>query len=134
MAINGLFDFGGLYNNYRTVDIPRVDMETVRAQDEKKSQVNDIENLAAVSAPAVTEPRIPDNRSRMANLDDISLNFNAGDDYSYIGSESDLGGLDMEKAISDMRKDKMLEDYQYFVGSAEGASNVNNDGMVFLKY
>lgn len=131
MAINGLFDFGGLYNNYRTVDIPRVDVETVKAQDEKKS-MDEMAESQALSTPVYESTPVNDNRSRIANLDDISLNFNTGDDYSYIGSESSLGSLDMEKAISDMRKDKMLEDYQYFVGSQE-VNNVNSDGMVFLK-
>ena len=133
MAINGLLDFGGLYNNYRPVQIPQVDVNAVKAQDEAK--LRDEEAAAtAVSAP-VAQTETVDNRSRMANLEDISLNFNSGDNYSYIGSESDVASLDMDKLISDMRKDKMLEDYQYFVGSTQlSAQAANDDGMVFLKY
>lgn len=134
MAINGLSEYGGLYNNYKVVDIPKVDIETVKKQDEALASV---QANPQVSAPIDTsEAPKADNRSRMADLDDISINFNKNDDYSYLGSESDINGLDMQKAISDMRKDKILEDYQYFVGSSQDVLNsVNNeDGKVFLKF
>ena len=131
MAINGLLDYGGLYSNYRPVQIPMVDVAEVAKQDEEA--LNKASENVAV-APAIETP-INDNRSRMADLDNISLNFKKGDDYSYIGSESDVATLDMEKLISDMKKDKVLEDYQYFVGSTNTQNTfADNDGAVFLKY
>lgn len=132
MAINGLGEFGGFYNNYRVVDIPKVEIDTVKKQDEALKAASE---MPVVDAPVVNKEPEVDNRSRMANLDDISLNFNAGDDYSYIGSESSLEDLDMQKAISDMRKDSILQDYQYFVGNSEDMMNSfnNEDGSVFLK-
>lgn len=130
MAINGLLDYGGLYSNYRPVQIPMVDVSEVAKQDENAIKAS--ENV--VVAPVLETP-VNDNRSRMADLDNISLNFNTGDDYSYIGSESDMATLDMEKLISDMKKDKVLEDYQYFVGSTNTQNTfADNDGAVFLKY
>ena len=130
MAINGLLDYGGLYSNYRPVQIPIVDVAEVAKQDEQALKAS--ENV--VAAPVLETP-VNDNRSRMADLDNISLNFNTGDDYSYIGSESDMATLDMEKLISDMKKDKVLEDYQYFVGSTNTQNTfADNDGAVFLKY
>lgn len=130
MAINGLLDYGGLYSNYRPIQIPMVDVSEVAKQDENAIKAS--ENV--VAAPVLETP-VNDNRSRMADLDNISLNFNTGDDYSYIGSESDMTTLDMEKLISDMKKDKVLEDYQYFVGSTNTQNTfADNDGAVFLKY
>ncbi len=130
MAINGLLDYGGLYSNYRPVQIPMVDVSEVAKQDENAIKAS--ENI--VAAPVLETP-VNDNRSRMADLDNISLNFNTGDDYSYIGSESDMATLDMEKLISDMKKDKVLEDYQYFVGSTNTQNTfADSDGAVFLKY
>ena len=52
-----------------------------------------------------------------APLDDISITFHKQDDFGYIGRDSDIHSLDVEKAISDMRKDQILQQYQYFVGS-----------------
>ncbi len=41
----------------------------------------------------------------------------------------------MQKAISDMRKDQVLQGYQYFVGSSYNLSEgqQTEDGIVFLK-
>ena len=135
MAINGLSEYGGLYNNYSVRDIPKVDIETVKQQDAaKKVELPAPELLPIEEKPQVQSPA--DNRSRIADLDNISLNFNTGDDYSYIGSDFEIGGLDMEKAISDMKKDKMLADYQYFVGSSSNLNEMfsGNDGKVFVKF
>lgn len=138
MAINLFSDYGGFYNNYKLNNIPKVDVETVKAQDEEKR----LQDLNVPQIPVVeeikAEPKV-DNRSRSADLENISLTFNKGDDFSYIGSEFEIGSLDMEQAISDMRKDKVLEDYQFFVGTSSEAGPVDaqalatDDGKVFLK-
>jgi len=39
--------------------------------------------------------------------------------YELKGSESSLMDLDMEKAISDMQKDQLIQQYQFFVGEAQ---------------
>lgn len=52
-----------------------------------------------------------------APLEDISITFHKQDDFGYIGRDSDIRSLDVEKAISDMRKDQILQQYQYFVES-----------------
>lgn len=138
MAIDAL-GYGGFYSSYRVTDIPSVDIDTVKKQDEAKANA-EAQGLVPVeeSQSSQVNEAAPseDHRSRSANLEDISLNFNTGDDYSYIGSDADLTGMDMQKAISDMRKDSILQDYQYFVGSAQDLQNTfaNDDGKVFLKY
>ena len=48
-------------------------------------------------------------------LENISLTFCKNDTYDYIGKDASLENLDMMSAISDMQKDKVLEQYQYFV-------------------
>ncbi|MCR4961965.1 MAG: hypothetical protein K6A74_10945 [Lachnospiraceae bacterium] len=138
MAINGI-GYGG-FANYRVTDIPSVDIETVKKQDEAKiaeqSGLRQEVESSPISTPVRDDLAVKeDTRSRSANLEDVSLSFNTGDDYSYIGSDSEIGNLDMQKAISDMRKDKILEDYQYFVGSAQDLQSqfANEDGQVFLK-
>lgn len=130
MAITGISQFGGLYNNYRVVDIPQVDVADVKAKEAEAA-------AASVEAPVapVAEPVKEDLRTKSADLENISLNFNANDDYSYIGMNFELDALDMEQAISDMKKDKILEDYQYFVGSSSNLNGVfeNEDGKVLVK-
>ena len=81
--------------------------------------------------------QIQDTRSRVADVENISLNFNTGDTYDYIGKDSDLSLLDVDQVLSDMKKDSVLDQYRYFVGDI---SNVNaakedlaGDGIVIMK-
>ena len=135
MAINLFSDYGGFCNSYKVTDIPKVDVETVKKQDELKAA----EALAIPELPkveVVPEEVKPDLRSKTADLDNISLTFNAGDDFSYLGSDFEIEKLDINRAISDMHKDKILEDYQYFVGT-QGDSDVTysgEDGKVVVKF
>ena len=73
--------------------------------------------------------------SRMANLDQVALTFNKEESFEYIGNDSSLDNLDMQKAISVMRKDQVLQGYQYFVGSSRNLidGHQSEDGMVILK-
>ena len=73
--------------------------------------------------------------SRVADLENISLKFNKEDSFDYIGNDSSLDNLDMQKAISDMRKDQVLQGYQYFVGSSRNlfTGQTSEDGVVILK-
>ncbi len=57
-----------------------------------------------------------------------AVNAQMNKDKELIGSESDLQRLDVEKAVSDMRKDSILQEYQFFVGN-----NVTPDGSFARK-
>ncbi len=69
--------------------------------------------------------------STNASLEDISLSLSDNGSFEMKGRDSDLGSLDMEKAISDMQKDQALMQYQYFVGDTNIAAN--EDGVVIAK-
>lgn len=45
--------------------------------------------------------------------------------YELIGSESEIAGLDVEQAISDMKKDQVLQQYQFFVGESRAGENLD---------
>ncbi len=134
MAINLFSDYGGFYNSYRPNNIPYVDTKTVEAQDLLKQQEEETLPKVIESASKVFETSV-DSRSRIADLENVSLTFNQGDDFSYIGSDLNIDNPDMEQAISDMHKDKLLQDYQFFVGSSEDLTKLldNSDGLVLMK-
>ena len=46
-------------------------------------------------------------------------------DISLIGKDKELKTLDVNQAVSDMQKDSILQEYQYFVGNIQ-----TDDGMV----
>ena len=139
MGIEKVGSYGGLYGNYKAQNIQTVDVETVKAQDAKKLAEEEAaltgrqqDTKADVVSSAGAKENIQE-RSRIANLEDVSLTFNKSEDFGYIGRDASLSNLDMEKAISDMRKDQVLEQYQYFVGSAKEMLGSFADGVVIRK-
>ena len=118
MNINDSFRY---MQDYRINDIPRVD-----APKPEPAQVK--ENTEAAK-PSVTIEPIEDRRPKSVDPNEVSLSFNINNDYGYIGKDKDLSLLDMEQAISMMRQDSILQDYQYFVGSSKDIFN-SEDGRV----
>lgn len=51
-----------------------------------------------------------------------------GIDRSLMENDSDINGLDVQKAVSDMRQDIILHQYQYFIGNID-----TEDGIVMRK-
>lgn len=47
---------------------------------------------------------------------DYAKSYQPDETYELKGAESDISKLDVEKTMSDLEKDKVLEQYQYFVG------------------
>jgi len=120
-------------SSYGINRIPVVRPEDVAAKEQASkanSQVGQVENSKVQPETSVTYNQA----SRIANLEDISLTFNKEDSFSSIGSDVDINNLDMTKAISDMKRDSILSDYQTFVGpSAEQMIASLDDGIVFMK-
>lgn len=122
---NGLSNYSA-YEDYKR-NIPQVSPEAVKAEETKAN-----ENPAPKAEEAAYSSPVVDTRSRTANLEDISLTFNKEDSFDHIGSESSIVSLDMQKAISDMKKDGILEEYQYYVGKSP-AVYADADGIVVPK-
>ena len=135
MTIGGVYD--SFQNSYGMQRIPSVnDVQPVKSGklDEQLKEVVSPERSDNLSATA-TEPEQINRASRVADLENISLKFNKEDSFDYIGNDSSLDNLDMQKAISDMRKDQVLQGYQYFVGSSRNlfTGQTSEDGVVILK-
>lgn len=129
----GIGRIGGFYQSYPVETIKRVEPDTVREQDELQKQQ---ENMIPAGNVPDTQVKT-DDRPKTADLENISLNFNTGDTYDYIGKDSNPELLDMEQVISDMKKDSVLDQYRYFVGSGESENGFSGglagDGVVVLK-
>lgn len=134
MGIQIYQGMGGLssYQNYQRPEIRQVTEEEVRRQDQEQQQ-------AALQQETTAYSRLPDlsardTRAKAADLENISLTFNKSDSFDYLGSESGLENLDVMKAVSDMRKDEVLQEYQYFVGSSQNVTFQSEDGIVIPKF
>lgn len=133
MSIEKIGQYGGFYNQYKLPEIRQTSVEEIQKQDEEIASLQREQSVATHGIEAVQ----PSNQApRTAKLEDISLSFNVNETYDYIGKDADLQNLDMMSAISDMQKDKVLEQYQYFVGPRELEDSVvasTQDGIVIRK-
>lgn len=130
----GITNIGATYysqmnNNYRVNPIPVVKNDSVSGL----SQNNQVD-LKDESKQSERKYDISPISRQKASIDpkDVSLSFNKGNDYSYIGSDKDIAGLDIEKAISDMKQDRILQEYNYFVGNSNNVFS-SEDGVVLAK-
>lgn len=59
---------------------------------------------------------------------DIFHICNLQEEFGFPGQNNDIHLLDMERAISDMKKDQVLQQYQYFAGRSRNLLAENEDG------
>lgn len=97
-----------------------------RIGQQKPQQEQDVEVRPAVEPIEIT----PAERTPNASLEDIRIEFGSEN------ADSNMRGVvgttgDMRKAITDMEKDSLLHEYQYFVGNNRSQTLVDNaDGVV----
>lgn len=127
MGIGSINDYNSILQDYR---LPVVAKEPIVISD-----IQQPESVAAnQNVPIHEEASGVAPVRRDAQLEDISLTFNQQEAFGYIGRDSDIRSLDMEKAISDMKKDQVLQQYQYFVGNVKNLNVNNADGIVLAKF
>ena len=135
MGIGGVSDYSNLFHNYKVPEIPAVDYRRLSKTEESATQADQsVQSVQSSRDIDLSIEESPVKRPGPTDVNEISLSFNRGEDYSYIGSDSDLAGLDMQKAISDMQKDKVLQQYQYFVGESRNLQGADEDGTVIVKF
>ena len=63
---------------------------------------------------------------------DFAQTYRPDATYELKGEDSDVSGLDVEKTLSDLEKDKVLEQYQYFVGNRaqKTATDLNTENKM----
>lgn len=129
MGIGSVSDYTGLLQDYKVPVIQGVRLKEVQTQD---SAVQDGTVSAAADTRKTPSAVVPERKD--AVLGDISITFNRQENFGYIGRDSDIHSLDVEKAIDDMKKDQVLQQYQYFVGSSRNLFAVEStDGTVIQK-
>lgn len=135
MTVGGIYD--SFQSSYGMQRIPSMmDEQPVKSgrPDGQQEEVI-VSGLSDNISSTAAEPEQINRAGRIADLENISLKFNKEDNFDYIGNDSSLDNLDMQKAISDMRKDQVLQGYQYFVGSSRNlfTGQASEDGVVILK-
>ena len=114
MNISGIRPYAGpgLYNNILTSNVTDVTTDLSTQEAEAKQNVT----------ADIAENSLQDARNRQTfSAYEYATQYDPNAQYSMKGEESDLKTLDVEKAISDMQKDQVIHQYQFFVGEEAGA-------------
>ena len=91
----------------------------------KLSELRNQQIAAAKEASVVRVPKEADEMSVAENIPvqnytsyDYAQRYNPDDIFELKGIDSDITNLDVQKAVSDLDKDQVLQQYQFFVGTA----------------
>lgn len=117
MNISGIRPYAGFY------DYNSIKAEALRSQQIAEAQPTI--SLQQPEEPQVTVTGVPVEQ----NFDsyDFAQTYRPGETYELKGKDSDLESLDVQKAVSDLGKDQVLQQYQYFVGSSDAVTKKTNE-------
>ncbi len=139
MALDKL---GGYLNNYNAYNIPPAVDNNVKVGDLEKVQVQpkeqpkkELHQEEPKKGLDLTVEEIPVREN--ASIENVAISFGQYDSSSIdLFGEKGLASEDMKQAISGMQKDKILHEYQYFVGGKDMTGKQSNiitgteDGLV----
>jgi len=90
----------------------------------------DVSQISQVNQPLPVESSISSNDqpqqqatempmpSRTGNLEKIIFDFKKNNEFNLVGAQSEAEDLDVDKALSNMKKDSVLDQYKFFVKSS----------------
>lgn len=111
MNISGIRPSEGFYsyNSIKINELRNSQIMQAKQSQETETPQNDIGDATAGYAEA---------RARQSfTFLDFAQTYDPDARYELKGADSDINSLDVEKAVSDLDKDKILEQYQHFVTS-----------------
>lgn len=124
------------YNMYNRIQYPNQNDEALKGlnQNNANRSAQETEQSKAVT-PVLPQMDLKLDAIRPrtnATLEDISLSLDNSTSFEMKGRESDINQLDITKAVSDMKKDEALWQYQYYVGGDNSIFS-SEDGIVIAK-
>ncbi len=126
MALNRL---GGFSSGYDAYNIPSA-KDKIQVNDAAAAQTRSQEQ----QTPAQEEKKqdfdlsVEVSPRENASIENVAISFGQYDNSSLdLFGEMGLASRDMKQAISGMQKDRILHEYQYFVGAKDLTGQVNNN-------
>lgn len=111
MNISGIRPNAGFYEQNSIIS-HKIESVLPNSSISEAEQVREAENQ-------VTEQRSEERFFAKKNSLDYAAGYQPNETYSLKGKNSDLASLDVEQAISTMQKDKVIHQYQFFVGESK---------------
>ena len=144
MRIDNGVNYSSFMQHFNPLDIRPVDQSQLtpahKAEEKSAEKIAAAKEVAAVTPVEAQDGKVVSLQQHVAQkakssfavepLEDIKVDF--GTDSAF--GEVKFGGFEdgsIRKAISDMEKDSMLHEYQYFIGNRRAETLVDNaDGIV----
>lgn len=118
MDISRIRPYEGYYDN--SIDHSVENFSIEKMQSAKPESVQQPKQTAVQAQPDERELAKAREKQTFGAVE-YADTYQPGKEYSLKGADSDIRSLDVQKAVSDMQKDEVLHQYQFFVGhSATG--------------
>ncbi len=112
MNVSGIRPYEGFYQ-YNSIKLNELRNQQIAASVKAAGQVNSAEDTAQEQKEE-QDVFAPVNQS--FDSYDFAQRYRPDETFDLKGPDSDIESLDAKKAISDLEKDQVLQQYQYFVG------------------
>ncbi|MBQ8626966.1 MAG: hypothetical protein IJ419_12455 [Agathobacter sp.] len=130
MNVSGVSPSAGIYT-YNSIRLNELRNQQIAASKEAHMQ-QEVQNVEAQTVYE-QEQQAAFRLEQTYTSYDYAQEYRAGEVYELKGDDSDITKLDVVKAISDLDKDQILQQYQYFVGDASYASAKENAAETALR-
>lgn len=113
MNISGINSYLGFY-----------DYNSIKTSEAEKLTAIPVEASAKKIEQMPQETKAEEIRNQSFTAADYAKEYRPDAEYELRGVDSDISKLDVTQAISDMHKDKVLQQYQFFVGESRAQGGV----------
>ncbi len=138
MALSGIYGYGlspYISNSLNSNE----DIAVNQQEDAAVAGVNALKEHAAQAEASAAQQEAQANEKvgnnvkapKVSNPNDFTFDFRKNNPYNLVGATSPVEDIDVEKAVSDMKKEVVLDQYKFFVGDANLGTDA--DGTVRLK-
>ena len=110
MTISGIRPYAGFY-----------EYNSIKANELRAEQIAATQKASSVEAEEVSTETQGATVQNFTAFD-YAQNYRSDETHELKGKDSDLASLDMQKAISDLDKDQVLQQYQFFVGDKDSVN------------
>lgn len=113
MNISGINSYYGFY-----------DYNSIKTSEAENIAATPVETQVTGQEQLPQETKAEEIRNQSFTAADFAKEYRPDAEYGLQGADSDIYKLDVTQAISDMRKDKVLQQYQFFVGESRAQESV----------
>ncbi len=120
MNISGIRTYAGFYD-YNTIKNQEAHGRQIAEAKAEATETLEMPEEQQNKEPeqVIAAPMKPDN-----GASEYAKQYQPDATYELKGVDSDIANLDVEKALSDMKKDQVLQQYQFFVGESKAGEQL----------